>query len=162
MKAVKIRKINKLVPILLSIICLSFVFTACFPPARARIYGIGDEWRNDDVGIILDSVDCEKKDDITEMQLNFTITPVVEWSIKEEDMYFYVVANKPIYPIKDKSIELNGYNIFETPITNESSYTFVFQMPISSIYNETEMADGKWKRVGVHLRPATFYFVLEL
>ncbi len=155
------KKIFALIALVLHFFCLTTIFIACAPPTPDRIYGVGDVWESEAFGIKFDSADYEKTGDIIEVKLRFIINPTTEWSIKEQDVYLFVVADKPIYAIKDKSIELSNFNVFEKTITNESIYVFVFQVPISLFKNEERVQNEMSWGIGVYVNHATFHFELS-
>lgn len=106
-------------------------------------YGVGNEWKSSSVSIAFDSFDCVKKDDIVEVTTRFTVVPTTAWSVEENDISLHTwKIDQPVN--KDKSIEMSGFNVFETKITEEINCIFVFDMPLSIFHNAdgTEITGG--------------------
>ncbi len=136
--------------------------------AVQEILAIGDTWEEENVAITFDSFkyEIDESEDNIYMQLTYTINPVDEFELVEDDVYVvnlnYYHYYGIVYSITEKNEEINEFNIFNTSITEETQYTFYFESTLDSYKDENGQLIGNAYRIDCTIFPAFFYYQLEL
>ncbi len=157
-------KKRKLFFIILMIIVFSCVCTSCIMPMREPVYGEGDTWSTDNVTIKLNSFEylVNNLESKVELELTFTINATGEYQIKEDDLYVYTSPDKSFFTLTEKNEKLNGFDILNTTITDETQYTFCFELPFDIFMDENnEIIKGLWG-VRCFINPANFRITVEI
>ncbi len=116
-------------------------------PKGHRIYTVGDsvEWKHNDeliATITLKNAIYSKNDDGDDCQIyiTYTIAPTQEVQLEYEKMNLDYDDSRNIksYTDIERATERNGYNIFETTISEDTDYTFCFNIPYDRYFKRYE------------------------